>query len=162
MTLAGRETIVTRTLWAAVQVAVLLSLPVAAGAADDDKLVATLKSVVEDNLRAYDAEDADGAMRSVHTRSPQYDTTKAALAEQFQDFDLSAKITGFNYVGHDDEFAVARVKIQVEGPSGSVFVNNTSDNLILFHQEGGIWKLWTDDILGVDFEQRIGTVVPPK
>ena len=151
----------TRSSWVAVQIAALLSLAVTAGAADD-KIAATLKSVVEDSLRAYDAEDADGTMRSVHTRSPQYDTTKAALAGQFQDLDLTAKVTDFKYIGHDDEFAVARVKIQVEGPSGTMFANNTSDNLILFHQEGGIWKLWTDEILGVDFEQRIGTVVPPK
>jgi hypothetical protein len=151
----------TKALWAAV-LAALLSLPVAAGAADDDELATALKSVVEANLRAYDAENADEVMRSVHTRSPQYDTTKAALAEQFADLDVSAKLTDFDYMGHDDEFAVARVKIQVEGPPGSTFVNNTTDNIILFHQEGGIWKLWTDQVLGVDFEQRIGTVVPAK
>jgi len=145
----------------AVQVAALLGLAAAAGATDD-KLAATLRGVVQDNLRAYDAEDADGAMRSVHTRSPQYEPTRAALPEQFQDLDVTAKLTDFRYMGHDDEFAVARVKIQVEGPSGSVFVNNTTDDIVLFHQEGDIWKLWTDEVLGVDFEQRIGVVVPPK
>jgi hypothetical protein len=134
----------------------LLGLTVGAGAADD-KLEATLRGVVEDNLRAYDSKDAEAAVRSVHTRSPQYDPTKAALAEQFKDLAVSAKLDGFTYMGHDDEFAVARVKIKVEGPPGSVFVNNTTDNIILFHQEGGIWKLWTDEVLGVDFEQRIGT-----
>ena len=151
----------TRTVWVAVQVAALLGLAAAAGATDD-KLAATLRGVVQDNLRAYDAEDADGAMRSVHTRSPQYESTRAALPEQFQDLDVTAKLTDFKYMGHDDEFAVARVKIQVEGPSGSVFVNNTTDDIVLFHQEGGIWKLWTNEVLGVDFEQRIGVVVPPK
>ena len=145
----------------AVQVAALLGRAAAAGATDD-KLAATLRGVVQDNLRAYDAEDADGAMRSVHTRSPQYEPTRAALPEQFQDLDVTAKLTDFKYMGHDDEFAVARVKIQVEGPSGSVFVNNTTDDIVLFHQEGGIWKLWTNEVLGVDFEQRIGVVVPPK
>jgi len=151
----------TRTVWVAVQVAALLGRAAAAGATDD-KLAATLRGVVQDNLRAYDAEDADGAMRSVHTRSPQYEPTRAALPEQFQDLDVTAKLTDFRYMGHDDEFAVARVKIQVEGPSGSVFVNNTTDDIVLFHQEGGIWKLWTNEVLGVDFEQRIGVVVPPK
>jgi len=145
----------------AVQVAALLGRAAAAGATDD-KLAATLRGVVQDNLRAYDAEDADGAMRSVHTRSPQYEPTRAALPEQFQDLDVTAKLTDFRYMGHDDEFAVARVKIQVEGPSGSMFVNNTTDDIVLFHQEGGIWKLWTNEVLGVDFEQRIGVVVPPK
>jgi hypothetical protein len=162
MRAAGRETNMTRTLLVAIQVAALLGLAVTARADDDEKLAATLKAVVENNLRAYDGEDAAGTMGTIHTRSPQYDTTNAALAEQFRDFDLSTKVTNFRYMGHDDEFAVARVKIQVEGPSGSVFVNNTTDNLILFHQEGGLWKIWTDDVLGVEFEQRIGTVVPAK
>jgi hypothetical protein len=54
------------------------------------------------------------------------------------------------------------VKINVEGPPGSVFVNNTTDNIMLFHQEGGVWKLWSDEVLGVDFEQRIGVIAPPR
>jgi hypothetical protein len=144
-----------------VQLAALLGLAAAVGAADE-KLAATLKGVVEENLRAYDAEDAAGVQRTMHTRSPEYDPTGAALTEQFRDEDLTAKLVDFKYMGHDDEFAVARVKIKVEGPPGSVFVNNTTDNLMLFHQEGGIWKLWSDDVLGVDFEQRIGVVAPTR
>jgi hypothetical protein len=144
-----------------VQLSALLGLAVAAGAADD-KLAATLKGVVEENLRAYDAEDAAGVLRSMHTRSPEYDPTRGALPEQFQELDAKAKLVDFRYMGHDDEFAAARVKIKVEGPPGSVFVNNTIDNIVLFHQEGGIWKLWSDEVLGVDFEQRIGTLAPPR
>lgn len=151
----------TITVRAVVHLAALLGLAVAAGAADD-QLATTLRGVVEDNLRAYDAEDASGAMRSVHTRSPEYEPTKAEIAGQFRDLDVTAKLTAFTYMGHDDEFAVARVKIKLDGPPGSVFANNTTDNIVLFHQEGGIWKLWTDEVLGVDFEQRIGTVAPPK
>lgn len=84
------------------------------------------------------------------------------MTEQFRDLDVAAKLTDFKYVGHDNEFAVAGVKMKLEGPPGSVFVNNTTDSIVLFHQEGGIWKLWTDEVLGVDFEQRIGMVAPPK
>jgi hypothetical protein len=142
--------------------ALLLGLATVAGAkTHDDKLAASLEAVVAENLRAYDAKDADAAMRTVHTRSPEYDPTKAALPQQFQE-GVTAKLSDFTYMGHDDEFAVARVKIKVEGPPGSTFVNNTTDSVVLFHQEGGIWKLWTDEILGVDFEQRIGTLAPAQ
>lgn len=58
----------TMTVRAVVQLAALLGLAVAAGAADD-QLDATLRGVVQDELRAYDAKDVEGAMRSVHTRA---------------------------------------------------------------------------------------------
>src|SRR5262245_30427621 len=124
----------------ALQLAALLGLAVVARADDHEQLAATLKGVVQDNLRAYDSEDVAGTMRSVDTRSPQYETTQKVLPGQFGDLDVTAKLVGFQYMGHDDEFAVARVKIRVEGPAGSTFMNNTTDNLFLFHQEGGVWK----------------------
>lgn len=137
----------------------LLGLASAAGAADD-KLAASLRGVMADHIRAYDAEDAAGVLGTIDTRSPDYDPMRTALPEQFKDQDVKATLVDFKYIGHDDEFAVARAKIKVEGPPGSVFVNNTSDRIVLFHQEGGVWKLWSDDVLGVDFEQRIGTKEP--
>src|SRR5262245_15442413 len=139
--------------------AALLGLAGMAGAADD-KLGASLRGVMEDNIRAYDSENATGVLGTVDTRSPDYDAMSAAIPEQFKDLDVKAKLIDFKYIGHDDEFAVARAKIKVEGPPGSVFANNTSDRIVLFHQEGGVWKLWSDDVLGVDFEQRIGTTEP--
>jgi hypothetical protein len=136
----------------AVQLAALLGLAAVAAGAADDELAATLRGVVEENLRAYDAEDARGVQRTMHTRSPEYSPTVTAVTRQLDDDDLTVRLVDFKYMGHDDEFAVARVKIKVEGPPGSVYVNNTTDNIVLFHQEGGTWKLWTDEILGVEFE----------
>jgi hypothetical protein len=135
-----------------VQLAALLGLAAVAAGAVDDELAATLRGVVEENLRAYDAEDARGVQRTMHTRSPEYSPTVTAVTRQLDDDDLTVRLVDFKYMGHDDEFAVARVKIKVEGPPGSVYVNNTTDNIVLFHQEGGTWKLWTDEILGVEFE----------
>jgi hypothetical protein len=149
------------TICAVVQLAALLGLAAVAGA-DEDPTGVALKGVVEDNLRAYNAKDAAAAMRSVHTKSPQYESTNAALTQQFREMDIKARLIDFKYMGHDDEFAVARVKIKVEGAAGSPFVSNTTDNIFLFHQEGGIWKVWTDDVLGVDFVQQVGTMAPPS
>ncbi len=136
----------------------LLGLAVTAGAADDArddaKLTTQLKGVVESNLRAYDAKDVEGALRGVHTRSPEYDTTKAALAEQFRDVGVTATLVDFKYMGHDDEFAVARVKTKLVGPAGSGFSDNVTDSVVLFHQEGGTWKVWSDEVLGVQFTAK--------
>ena len=109
---------------------------------------------MEANLRAYDAKDADGAMRSVHTRSPEYEPTRAAMAEQFRDLAVTATLVDFRYMGHDDEFAVARVKTKLVGPPGSDFTDNVTDSVVLFHQEGGTWKLWSDEVLGVQLDPK--------
>ena len=133
-----------------VSLVLLLGLTTAAPAADDN-LATTLRGVVEENVRAYDAKDLAGVQRTMHTRSAEYDQTVAAIPSQFEN-NLTAKLVDFKYIGHDDEFAVARIKMKVEGPPGSAFMNNTSDLIVLFHQEGGVWKLWTDGILGVEFK----------
>ena len=133
-----------------VSLVLLLGLTRAASAADD-KLATALRDVVEENVRAYDAKDVAGVQRTIDTRSAEYEPTLTAIRSQFEN-NLTAKLVDFKYIGHDDEFAVARVKLRVEGPPGSAFMNNTSEHIVVFHQEGGVWKLWTDGILGVEFK----------
>jgi hypothetical protein len=134
-----------------VVLAALLGLAVGAGAADKNPLATTLQGVVEDHVRAYNARDVQGAMRDVHSQSPEYDSTKAAMEEQFRDLPVTAQLVDFKYMGHDDEFAVARMKLKIAGPPTSQFQNNVVDEVMLFHQQGGTWKLWSDDVLGVEF-----------
>lgn len=132
-------------------VAAGLGLAGAASAATDAELSAATKAVVESNLSGYNAENPDAAMSAVHKSSPEYASTQAALAEQFRDLDVKATLVDFDYMGHDDEFIVARVKTKLVGPPGSGFADNVVDSLVLFHQENGVWKLWSDEVLGVDF-----------
>ena len=131
-----------------------LGLAGAASAATDAELSAAVKGVVESNLSGYNAENPDAAMSAVHKSSPEYASTKAALAEQFRDLDVKATLVDFDYMGHDDEFVVARVKTKLVGPPGSAFVNNVVDSLVLFHQENGVWKLWSDEVLGVQLDAK--------
>jgi len=125
----------------------------AAKAAGSD-LSATLKGTVEENLRGYNAKDAEATRSVVHKSSPEYDATKAALADQFRDFDIKAELVDFRYLGYDDEFVVARVKTWFVAPQGSGFNDNVVDSLVAFHQDGGVWKLWSDEVLGVQFDAR--------
>lgn len=149
----------TTTRFMAVPLAALLGMTAVANAADDD-LSTTLKGVVQQNQQAYESENADGVMSTIHSRSPQYDSTKAALPEQFAEEDLTIQLVDFRYMGHDDEFAIARVKTKIAGPAGSEFQDNVVDSVMLFHREGALWKLWSDQVLGVEFEQKVGTVTP--
>jgi hypothetical protein len=131
--------------------ATFLAVAAGTGAADKNPLPTTLRGVVEDHVRAYNAHDVQGAMRDVHTQSPEYDSTKAAMEQQFRDTPVTAQLVDFKYMGHDDEFAVARMKLKIGGPPTSQFQNNVVDEVMLFHQENGTWKLWSDEVLGVEF-----------
>ena len=94
--------------------ALLLSMVAgAAGAGDEAGLTATLRQVVENNLAAYNRKDVSGTMQSIHTKSPDYTGTQRALPKQFDALDAQTKLVRFHYIGHDDEFAVARVKLRI-------------------------------------------------
>lgn len=105
---------------------------------------------MEKNLAAYNAKDTSKTLASVHTKSPAYDAMRDALPNQFGTLDTRTELKSFQYIGHDDEFAVARVKLKTVGRSGQPLAANVMDTITVFHQEDGEWKYWSNHILGVD------------
>src|SRR5262245_744654 len=129
--------------------ALALVLASAPALADGDPLAAALQKVVEQQVATFNAENVAGSMATIHTASPEYRPTQEELGEVFPEETLKAELVSFQYVGHDDEFAVARVKLKVGAPKGDEFVDNVSDTMMLFHQENGAWRVWGDYLIGV-------------
>ena len=129
-----------------------LGAPLASAAevAGDDGLAAALRAPVAESIAAYGKKDAAGTLSRIDTRSPDYESTKLALDEQFKDLDVTAELVDFDYIGHDDEFAVARVKMKTTGKPKSGFADNTVDSIMIFHYQDGAWKIWTEKVLGVE------------
>ena len=119
----------------------------------DEGLSAVFRQVVEQNLEAYNREDVAGAIGFMHTKSPEYSSTQAALPVQFELLDAHTELVDFQYIGHDDEFAVARVKLKTVEQSEEPFSANVLDTIMIFHQEGGVWKYWSNHVLGVELVQ---------
>ncbi len=134
-------------------VALLLMVAGLAMADEHDTLAAALKQVVEESLAAFNSENVAATLRSVHTKSPAYDTMQAALPNQFNGLDARTELASFRYIGHDDEFAVARVQLKTVAQPGDAFANNVLDTITMFHQENGVWKYWSYHILGVRLVQ---------
>ncbi|MEE4145148.1 MAG: hypothetical protein V2I26_10155 [Halieaceae bacterium] len=124
-------------------------------ASDDDGLAAALRGVVEKNLAAFNREDVQTTLQTIDTRSPEYSSMQQALPEQFAALDARTELVDFRYVGHDDEFAVARVKYRTVDSSDEQFMANILDTMTLFHQENGVWKYWGNYVLG-------GTIISPS
>jgi hypothetical protein len=133
-----------------ISVIVLSVLAGTASAADESGIAVTLRQVVENNLAAFNSESVPATMQSVHTKSPDYTGMKDALPNQFESLDARTELVSFHYIGHDDEFAVARVKLKTVDQSGEPFVSNILDTITVFHQEDGSWKYWSNHVLGVE------------
>jgi hypothetical protein len=124
----------------------LVSVP--AVRADDAALASSLEKVSKDQIAAFNQEDVAATMGYADTKSPTYETTKKVLTEYFKNQKLKAEQVSFQYIGHDDEFAYARVKVKVTSPGTKDFQDNVADTVTLFHQEGGTWKLWDAYLVG--------------
>jgi hypothetical protein len=130
--------------------AALLGLLSAPAARADQALASALEKVSKEQIAAFNREDAAATLSYAHTKSPAYDPARDALAAQFAELDAKAEQVSFQYIGHDDEFAVARVKVKVTAPGAEGFQNNVVDTITLFHQEDGKWKVWDTYLVGAE------------
>lgn len=114
----------------------------------EDTLANALEQVSKSQIEAFNRADVDATMAYAHTKSPTYDTARETIAEYFKNQKLAAEQVSFRYIGHDDEFALARVKVKVASPGTEGFQPIVTDTVTLFHQEGGSWKIWDAYLLG--------------
>jgi len=128
--------------------ATLIALTWAPVTRADDALTAALEKVSKDQIAAFNREDLAATMALAHTKSPTYDAARETLGAYFKDQDIKAEQISFQYIGHDDEFALARVKVKVTSPGTEGFEANVADTVTLFHQEDGNWKVWDTYLVG--------------
>jgi hypothetical protein len=129
-------------------VAALLGVAWAPAARADQELAKALEKVSKDQIAAFNQEDVAATMGYAHTKSPSYDEARAELTSYFGELDAKAEQVSFQYVGHDDEFALARVKVKVTAKGADGFQDNVVDTITIFHQEGGKWKVWDAYLVG--------------
>ncbi|MFH2139150.1 MAG: hypothetical protein ABII88_11700 [Candidatus Omnitrophota bacterium] len=121
--------------------------------AQEKKISDILRGVVESNFVALENEDIDGAMRTIHTQAPGYLQTMELSKQLFPYYDLRYTLLSFNYIGKDDEYALARGKQRTTKVQGPAFQNNIVDFIYVFKQEGDVWKFWSQAVLDTQFVQ---------
>ncbi len=109
-----------------------------------------LANVVKANCAANQKEDVAAAIRTIHPKSAAYASTEQISKQLFAALDLNYTMTGFHFIGRDDTYAVARVKIRTSKRAGNIeFQDNTADFMITFRQDGNDWKVWSQNILEI-------------
>ena len=131
----------------------LLSLAWVPAIRAEDTLGSSLEQVSKDQIAAFNRKDAAATMSFAHTKSPTYAAAKDMLTKDFKNQDMKAEQVSFQYIGHDDEFAYARVKVKVTSPGTKGFDGNVMDTVTIFHQEGGAWKVWDTYLIGGQLEK---------
>jgi hypothetical protein len=128
----------------------LLASALAQATPQEDTATA-LRNVVLKNEQAAQAEDAKALMATIDPQSPAYATTQQENSFVFATYDLKYELLSFRYLGDDGEFAAARVKQKTTRTAGAAFRNNELDLLVIFRQENGQWKIWSQMVLNTKF-----------
>lgn len=116
----------------------------------DQEFIDKLEKVVKANCAANQKEEVAAAVATIHPKSPSFAATEQVTKQLFEALDLDYTMTGFHFIGRDDTYAVARVKIRTTKRDGkAAFQNNTADFMITFRQDGDEWKVWSQNILEI-------------
>lgn len=126
-------------------VLILLSVNTYADTASD------LKNAVLDNFKHTKNENFDAVMGDIHTQSPAYLQTQQILQQLFPAYDLQYELVSYKFIGEDNEYAYAKVKQKTQKISGPAFQNNEIEMLMVFKQEDGVWKIWTQANLSISY-----------
>jgi hypothetical protein len=119
--------------------------------AETAKLMAQLRQLIDANLKATRAEDVDGVVATIHTKSPAYRVAKLMNQRLFATYDFQHELMSVGYVGRDKDYAVLRVRQKTVKVRGPAFRDNIVDTMQIFRKDGAKWKLWQSVVLETAF-----------
>ena len=136
-----------------VGIALLLALALAVPTtlAADEGIESKLRSVVEKNFSAAQAEDLEKYMNTAHPQSPTYQQTRKLGQQMMDRYDLEYELISFNYIGEDGKYQLARVKQKTTNTSEVAFRDNITVNIWAFRKHEGEWKNWNTMLLEREF-----------
>ena len=115
--------------------------------AESESTAGELRNLIIQNLNACQDEKLDAEMSTMHSQSPAYLMTKQQTPLLFENYDLNYELTGFSFIGQDEDYAVARIKQKTTKIAGPAFQNNEIDTIAVFRKENGQWKFWNQVLL---------------
>ena len=99
-----------------------------------------------------DSESIEALMRTMHTESPISMMIKTQMEQIFPVFDINVSLVEFSFVGMSGEYAIAQFKQKLEKVSGPAqFKSHINEQIVVFKQDLGQWKIWQLTMLDMDF-----------
>jgi hypothetical protein len=113
---------------------------------------AALKKLVAENIRSTQAEDVDAMMKTVHSQSPVFASTRQQVSQIFgKGLNLKYEVVSLKYLMTDGDYAFSRLRQRTTKNPATNFRNNDVDMVIAFKREDGTWKIWNQVILEIKF-----------
>ncbi len=110
-----------------------------------------IKKTYDDNLKASQDEDLEATLKTIHSKSPVFGSTKQALSQIYgKGLNAKYKLLSFKYLTTDGDYAIARLRQQTTRTPAENFKNNEVEMIMIFRKEDGTWKVWTQAILEID------------
>ncbi len=121
-------------------------------AESDNGIEAQLKEAMLENIKSTEAENVEGTMKTIHSKSPLYKDTRKQLSLIFsKHLGLKYELISLKYLVTDGDYAIARVRQRTTQTPPVNIKNNESDMMIAFRKEGGAWKFWNQTLLEYKF-----------
>ncbi|MCF6344898.1 MAG: hypothetical protein L3J00_00335 [Thiomicrorhabdus sp.] len=91
-------------------------------------------------------------MKTIHSSSPIALESRAQMEQIFPVVDMNTSLIEFSFVGQAGDYAVAKIKEKIEKVTGPAqFKSNEMEQLIVFKQEDGQWKIWQASVLDIKY-----------
>lgn len=113
---------------------------------------AELKAVMLKNLDFVKRENIEGMLSTLHTLSPSYVPTQEYMEKLFPVYDLDYELLHYQFIGVDEVYAYAKVRQLTTKVSGPEFEDNEFEFLQVFKQELGVWKIWAQANLSIQYK----------
>ena len=119
--------------------------------AAEENISNILNSVIMENFKAYEIEDIEKIMETVHSKSPGFEATKEFSSQIFPVYDIKYELMSFTFIAIEGDYSLGRVKQKTLKISGPEFKDNIIDSIVIFKQEDGLWKLWSQATLTLEY-----------
>jgi len=120
--------------------------------AQESVLTDQLKNLVQKQMEAFEAEDFESIEHTFHPDTPVLNQTLMLARQLGETYDLEYNVGDhWIYIGQDDTYAYARIEQVTRKLDGPAFQDNAVDQVWIFKQFEGEWRVWTTGVINFDF-----------
>jgi predicted small secreted protein len=106
--------------------------------------------VVRDNIAAANSENIDAYMATIHPKSPYYASTRDALTEAFQLFDLKYELSNLSLVSVNNTEAQVNFVLTTRRIAGPEFTNNRVTGIFNLQPQDGKWLIYDQSVSNIE------------
>ena len=122
--------------------------PIVKQANIDPKVSTEIIAVVKENLTATAAKDKERVLKTIHSNSPQLQSTINGMDYVFANFDMEFNLEKVEVIEVNGDSAKVFYIQTTQAIRGEGFTPTRSSGIHILHKEEGVWKIYKTEYLG--------------